>query len=492
MHVTNDLFINSEGLGINNNMTVTDSVYEILVKEGPLISGEIQKKLMNNLGLKREASRKRIERSCKLGYVEKYINISNKGYLYYIKDLHDKYLLKIVSLKYLKNNNCRLYNIIDILNENIIISVEEICRLYNIRCKYNRYYSHKHKKMITSYDVKLNSIILNLIKLGYIYHKKYIIHNLDNQKITSIINEYENKMKDEYIVLSFAIKFLKDNGVNVEFSNYRTNRESSLYSKFDALGKAGFKKIVSLLVECQTRRKVVISDLLGHKNRRGSSIKRNIITKPIISYFVSREFSGKCLKYAKSNHIRLLIWKGGINFIELQPDYIGKNNLKTIRGRYSNLRGDAFELYIHNAYQIKYMNVQMKKKIYIDKDGKLNEKDTGTTYTDIDVYVVDNNKALLIECKSSKRKLLRKYILTIVRKYNEVANYLKQEYKFESIAMIIICNYNELDAIDAIKISKIPIEIINPKNYYYQNRKLLKGVPKWLFVEEGEEEIIYI
>ena len=80
-----------------NNIIVTDPVHELLVQGGPLLSGDIQDHLIREFNLSRLAARKRIERSSKIGNIQRFISISNRGYVYYIEKIHDLNLLKKIS-----------------------------------------------------------------------------------------------------------------------------------------------------------------------------------------------------------------------------------------------------------------------------------------------------------------------------------------------------------------------------------------------------------
>ena len=146
-----------------------------MLSKGPLISADIQKELIEYHGHTRDSARKYIQRTKEKGIIKEYIRISNEGFIYYIDNFHDGKTLLNYSLRCFKDNNCRIYSIIDILKEANILTYKEIGRLLNI-----------HNNTF------LNNIIENLKLVGFICKDNYVISSYD--QLETLIYIYNNKM----------------------------------------------------------------------------------------------------------------------------------------------------------------------------------------------------------------------------------------------------------------------------------------------------------
>jgi len=444
-------------------VTNTNLIYDILLSKGPLISADIQKELIEYHEHTRDSARKYIQRTKEKGIIKEYIRISNKGFIYYIENLHDRKTLLNYSLRCFKDNNCRIYSIIEILKDANILIYEEIGRLLNI-----------HNKTF------LNNIIENLKLVGFICKDNYVL-NL-NDKLETLIYTYNNKMLEESDILKKAITYIENNNVDINITNYRKNMKRTKYfGKFDAVGKMGRKKVVSIVIDCQCRREVKIQDLIGFKNRRGSSIGKKSITMPIISYFISTNFSDECIDYSKKNNIRLLKYDGN-NFIKILSEFETiRKNIKS-GGRLSEIKGSQFETWVELSYKNRHFITNTRKYFYIDNNNEITKK-TSKRYVDIDVYASNNDYINLIECKSSPNQITRKELIEIVEKYDKVAKYLIYTNHIKNINIVIICNHNKYDAKDVKKRSNFDILIIKPEQFFKQNKRYLRNAPKWLFKE---------
>jgi len=174
-----------------------------------------------------------------------------------------------------------------------------------------------------------------------------------------------------------------------------------------------------------------------------------------------------------------------LNFQRIQDSAasgIREKRKKKRRGRAADTQGRAFESAVERVFKQDF-RTRTRKNFYM-KENRISEEKTKRLLTDIDIYATQNGSALLIECKSAKKQIPRRKLLSLVRNFNRIAGYLcEKNGKTFSVSAIVIGYCNRLDRVDAGRRAKIEIAIITPREFYGKYRKELKGEPRWLFVD---------
>ena len=451
---------------------------EVLTKKGPLDSSDIQRDLVLNYGLSRDAARKRIQRLHDSGDIQRFMRLKAGGYLYYIPKVHPKDLVIKIAKMYLDTHRPELGRIIRLIDRFKVLSVYEICRLANLDA------IGKNKEI----SPELRKILQELELLEYDLQPEFFItsSSLKPGSVDKLIKKAEEKFEEEANLLYVARNYFLEHRLANKLQLYRIPSHVSLVNKFDAFGHGGWRKRSQIILECHARRIVLPEDMIGYRRRVFSTIYKGKKYRPVptFCYMLAYQFSKEALDFAFSKGIRpITVEYGNGNFLFHVLETVPKNKTKrsSLRGRLADAQGRAFEAAVEKTFKRKGMKTSRRKYFYLD-DGRISETDTGRPLTDIDIFAQDEEKgeALLVECKSAKKQISRNQLLRIVKNFGKIAHYLKIEKNFSASA-IIIGYFNELDMIDAKRRSGTPITFFTPRKFRQNYRKELEGEPRWLF-----------
>jgi hypothetical protein len=375
-----------------------------------------------------------------------------------------------------------LGRICNIFNEFKLISIFELARLLNL-------------DLIIRDEInpKVSKIIDELELIGIEQKDRYLLDSSVKEKAQVMIEISEKKFEEEAHQLYVIIDYFYQNGLAENISSYRLPFALSLVNKFDAIGHGGRRKKATIIIECTSRRKVVLGDVYGYYSRVCSTISKGTFTKPVFSYLFSKRFSKDAIQFALSHGIRLVrIHKRGFYQIT-SPSQLYKKG-KRLSGRLRDAQGMAFEIAVERAFRRMNYQTELRKEFFL-KDNELTEEKTKTQFTDVDVIAQNDYQIIFIECKSARKQLERSKLFQIVQNFSRIADYYHNtQNESRKIVAIIIGNHNKLDAKDAKQRSAIPLEIDTPPLFYQRNRSYLKGEPRWLFQSEKQtpSEIIDI
>jgi len=458
-------------------------ILEILKKSGPASSSDINRQLVLNFNLSRDAARKRLQRMFENGDIQRFIRLNSGGYLYYIPREHSKVLVTAVAKAHLKSSRPELWRIVKLIDDFKILSKYEISRLANLN-PIKIVKKSKRRYRITSPE--LEKLLQDLKLLNYKVTNDFVTStSLENTLIETIIEKAERKFEEEANLLYIAKEFFIENRLADELNLYRVPFHISLINKFDAFGHKILRKKSNIIVECHIRRIVRIEDLIGFHRRVFSTIfkGRRISPVPTYCYVLAYQFSEEALEYAFKKGIRAIIVEYRTNkhvFKILEGPEDKSSKRSSFRGRLADAQGRAFESAVEKAF-IQRNFITTRRKLFYMNNGVVSEIERGKILTDVDVFVTDENRthAFLVECKSSKTQIPRSELLRIVKNFGMIAKYLKQSEKI--VSSIIIGNFNELDKVDAKKRSEMSLTFYTPTDFYKKYKTELEGEPRWLF-----------
>lgn len=457
----------------NRDSVTSDNAVSVLTLNGPLPSSELQKELVLNYRMHRDAAIKLIERSNKEGKIKRFMRLKSGGYIYYIEKIHSIECVRNAARQYIPCYRPRLSRLITVIDKARLISVYELCRLTNLK------YFEKG-----ALNNKLLKILQDLNLFGIITKENYLISpSVDYSKVDDLIRQARIKFQNEANLL-YAIrnKFLK-NRLAKEFTLNRSPNEQSLLVKFDATGNCGFRKKAEMVLEVYSRRAVLIEDLIGYQERIWSSIMRKALSKPVFCFVLATSFEESALNFALEKKMRPIIIDPNFNLKPiLKPT---KNATKTVgwHGRLADAQGLAFESVVERVFRAEGFDTEIRKRIYLSGN-ELTETKTKRCFTDVDVFAAKGDtEMLLVECKSAKRQIPRKPLLQKVRALKRISEYfLTISHNKLQISVIFIGKCNTVDKIEAQRVmASIPVSFLTPSEFHDQHKEQLKGEPDWLF-----------
>ena len=470
-------------------------VREILARKGPLPSSEIQRELVLKHNLSRDAARKRIQRSHSSGEINRFMRLKAGGYLYYLPNEHSKGTIINTCRSYLHSYRPRLERIIRLVDTFKLISVFELSRLVNLRALVQLSLTdHEYDldKFLAGVTVKMNPKLVKTLEdlklLGIGQKAQFLVSSsLDSKATNELIKKARKKFEEEAHLLYVARNYFESHRWAREITLYRSPRHQSLSNKFDAIGHGGFRRKATIILELYHRRPVLDVDLIGYSERIWSTISRRKFPKPVFCYVLASRFSKDSLRSAFEKGMRVIEIDENLNFHLVQSFQVSRTKEKTdkkLRGRAADTQGRAFESAVERVFRRQGFKTETRKQFYL-RGNTITEERTKRILTDIDVYALkDNEKALLIECKSAKKQISRRKLLSLVRNLSRIAGYLNEKIGKSLLLSAIVIGYcNRLDMIDARKRADVNITFPTPEEFYKKYRRYLKGEPKWLFVD---------
>lgn len=469
-------------------------VRAIIARKGPLSSSEIQRELVLRHNLSRDAARKRIQRSYSSSEIARFIGLKAGGYLYYLPDIHSTELVINTCKRDLDSYRPRLGRIVGLVDIFKLISMFELCRLTNLRSWVHISPWDKDDdilKILSSGNVginpELNNIIEDLKLLGIDLIKQFLVSSsLDAKSANELIKKAEQKFEQEAHLLYVARNYFENHRFAEKMTMYRNPSHQSLSNKFDAIGHGGYRKKATIILELHNRRPFHEADLIGYRERIWSTMARKKFPKPVFCFILASKFSGNSLRSALEQGIRVFRVNEDLDFQQIQDSAVSgikEKRKKKLRGRAADTQGRAFESAVERVFKRQDFRTKTRKNFYMEEN-RISEKKTKRLLTDIDVYAVKGKRALLIECKSAKKQIPRRKLLSLVRNFNRIAEFLcEKKGKTLSVSAIVIGYCNRLDIADAGRRAKIEVQIITPREFYRKYRKELKGEPRWLFVD---------
>lgn len=469
-------------------------VRAIIARKGPLPSSEIQRELVLHYDLSRDAARKRIQRSHSSGEITRFIGLKAGGYLYYLPDIHSTELVINTCKRSLDSYRPRLGRIVGLVDTFKLISMFELCRLTNLQAWVQISPSHTDTdilKILSSGNIginpELNKILEDFKLLGIDLVKQFLISSsLDSKSANELIKKAEQKFEEEAHLLYVARNYFENHRFAEEMTMYRDPSHQSLSNKFDAIGHGGYRKKATIILELHNRRPFHEADLMGYRERIWSTMARKKFPKPVFCFILASKFSGNSLRSALEQGMRVFKVNKNLDFQRIQDSAVSgikEKRKKKWRGRAADTQGRAFESAVERVFRRQDFRTKTRKNFYMEEN-RISEKKTKRLLTDIDVYAIKSRRALLIECKSAKKQIPRRKLLSLVRNFNRIAGYLcEKNGKTLSVSAIVIGYSNRLDRVDAGRRAKIEIEIITPREFYRKYKNELKGEPRWLFVD---------
>ena len=472
----------------------TKYITGILAKKGPLPSSEIQRELVLRYHLSRDAARKRIQRSHSSGEINRFMRLKAGGYLYYLPNEHSKETIINNCRRYLSYYRPRLERIIRLVDTFKLISVFELSRLVNLRALVQMSLTDPEydlDKFLAGITVKMNPKLLKTLEdlklLGIGQKAQFLVSStLDSRATNELIKKARKKFEEEAHLLYVARNYFESHRWAREITLYRNPSHQSLSNKFDAIGHGGYWKKATIILELHNRRPFHEADLIGYRERIWSTMARKKFPKPVFCFILASRFSGNSLRSALEQGIRVFRVNEDLDFQQIQDSTVSgikEKRKKKLRGRAADTQGRAFESAVERVFKRQDFRTKTRKNFYMEEN-RISEKKTKRLLTDIDVYAVKGKRALLIECKSAKKQIPRRKLLSLVRNFNRIAEFLcEKKGKTLSVSAIVIGYCNRLDIADAGRRAKIEVQIITPREFYRKYRKELKGEPRWLFVD---------
>jgi hypothetical protein len=302
----------------------------------------------------------------------------------------------------------------------------------------------------------------------------------DREKVAkSILEDFEGDAFMLQLARSHFISF----GKATRFTIYRNPSPYSLTNKFDAIGEGGWKKKVTLVLECNLRRVVTREDIQGLKYRIWSTVRRKAFSVPLISYYIGNQFTPEALQLARENSIRCIyskqILQGG-RFAEDQPV---PRRRKEWEVHYGQLKGRVFEDVVEKALKALDYGTE-RDVIYNEKARRIyrkpHKRDSGKNYDEVDVIAKKTDTSLMVECKSAHSRLPWKQLKERVHKWNVLKGVWIGE-GYNAIAGLIIAHCDDLSKVEARSYSSIPLTFQTPQEFYFAHQKELRGEYRWLF-----------
>ena len=397
--------------------------------------------------------------------------------MYYLEDVHSTDLILESAKEHIKLYRANMWRVFNIIIENKLISIYELCRLLNLNFFTNKTINDKLVKIIQ--ELKIMGIDLSHerdLKIGFLV-SKYI----DNKSAITAIRQLNNKYEEEANILYFAIDKLKERSLAHEITLYRNPLPESLLNKFDAIGYGGWRKKTTIILDCITRRPVNIQDIIGFRERIHSTISKGNFPKPIFCYFIGSSFSEKVMDFALKSGLRLLRLDENLKLHSIESIYIIKEKYEKKYGRLAEAQGIAFEVAVEKVYKQLGYDTERRKKFYI-KNNNITESGK-KVFTDIDIYAQKNEtEIILIECKSSRKQLSRNNLFKILSKHEKISDYLYlNRNKLLKMKIIIIGKINKLDKLEAKRNTHISLIFFTPNEFYNKYKRQIKDEPRWLF-----------
>jgi hypothetical protein len=224
--------------------------------------------------------------------------------------------------------------------------------------------------------------------------------------------------------------------------------------------------------------------VIGYEERIWSSMNKRVFLKPLFCFIIAAAFEDKALNYALQKKMRPILIDSKLQ-LNLISDRNGTNRPLKWQGRLADAQGCVFESVVDQVFKAQGFETILRKKFYLIGN-EITEEETTICLTDIDILARKGKKEIhLIECKSAKKQMSRKMIFLKIRNLERITEYFgkKEGYDLRVFATII-GKYNEMDKIEAKRITKIPLYLESPADFFSKNKDLLKGEPKWLFVTD--------
>jgi len=450
----------------------------ILTEKGPLPSSEILKELVTSHDMHRYGATKLIQRSHSEGKIKRFVRLKGGGYLYYLEKTHPMELVRNVTRRCLNRYRPKLARIIKVIDKLELISLFELGRLANLRF-------HEGKNDLNEKFVR---VLKDLSLFGIRLEDNFLLSsNLDGQKAGNLIKKARTRIEEEaHLLYTIRNIFLKSR-LATEFTLNRSPDERSLLNKFDATGKCGFRTKSSMVVELYHRRSVLLEDLIGYQERIWSSMTRKAFSTPLFCLVLATSFEENALNFALEKKMRPIIIDHNLGLNPILK--ANKSAIKPLKwhGRLADAQGRAFESAVERVYRAEGFDTETRKKFYLLRN-ELTERETKRCFTDVDVLAVKGKEEMqLVECKSAKRQMSRKTLSLKVRALGKVGEFLSRNpsNRFH-ISATIIGECNNIDKIDAQRMTRIPISFLTPSEFYTIHKEQLKGEPKWLFSNNGK------
>jgi hypothetical protein len=242
-----------------------------------------------------------------------------------------------------------------------------------------------------------------------------------------------------------------------------------------------------MVIELYHRRSVLLEDLVGYQERIWSSMTRKAFSTPLFCLVLATSFEENALNFALEKKMRPIIIDHNLRLKPILK--ANKNATKPLKlhGRLADAQGRAFESVVERVYRAEGFDTETRKKFYW-LGNELTERKTKQCFTDVDVLAVKGEEEMqLIECKSAKRQMSRKTLLKQVRALGKVGEFLSRNPNNRlRISATIIGVCNDIDKIDAQKMTRIPISFLTPTEFYTIHKEQLEGEPRWLFLNKGK------
>jgi len=462
----------------------SDPIISILSKLGPLSSFQMHREMWQRHKIGRNTCSKRLERLFKRGKIGRYLRLEKGAYLYYLPRLHSVEILEQVARKDVMKYSRLLGRILTIVTIGKVLSIFELSRLANTN--------------FFKYEKEFAELINKIMKLGLRIEDSFLVSpSLKKSRISTLLAHYKASVYEEAYLLALARRLFITKKKAKEMTLYRQPNVASLAKhKFDMFGHGGRKNQIKIIVECNLRRRVTKADLEGFSQRIGGTIKRALKNKrysaPIARYYIANDFSDEAMVFAarRDKGIRLLYASQILSGIlgEIQPYLVAPKRKPLYYGRFKEAKGIAFEAEIEPAFSQKGFKTTRRRRFFLD-GMKISDKDTGKSFTDIDLLVERTDKKnqhkreiLLIECKSGNENLTRKELFRKTKRYFRVAGFLKRlNNENDEVKIVVIANVDQQDKEEISGKSEFPMVFLAPSDFYHENRKLLKGAPRWLF-----------
>ena len=386
---------------------------EILIANGPLLSGELADIMSKKHGVKRTAAKKAIERFYSKKEIMRldFMTFGRGEYLYFTEGTNQP-AVTTKALKEIKNRRPIVYRLWKALMKAEILPHRDGLKITGLPTK------QVGKR--ESYEDVMNY----LIKLGLAYNERIILgqNNLGFfilRKNPSISNQDIKEYAERIIIQNQTIRRYLDRAKQVKMvKNIKVHTQVG-HRIFDAVGEAVSRRYMVVVFDFNLMRTTEEFDIEGLLDRI-FSVYRKKFKNVVIAYCVSKKFTKEAQHKAMTGRFKQ------INLIQ-----VGIQNsqlvTKKIDGISKQSRGEFFENQIR--YILKksgFKDVQRGLKVYTTSNG-LSEKITPEEFTDIDIIARSKEKLIICELKNWYHEVPQNIIEEWVKnKLNPVVDFLRK------------------------------------------------------------------
>lgn len=359
---------------------------EILIINGPLLSGELADIMRKKHGVRRSAAKKGIGRSYRKSKIKRleFMTFGRGEHLYFVEGTGQQEVTA-KALEEIKHRRPIVHRLWKALKKTKILPHRDGLKITGLPTK--RVGKRESYKDVIDY----------LIKLGLAYNKRIMVgHNnlgflivrttppISEQTIRDYAERLviQKRTINRYLDRAKLMRMVKNVKVHTQVGS----------RIFDAVGEAVSRRYMVVAFDFNLMRATEEHDIQGFLDRI-FSVYRKKFKYVVIAYCISKRFTKKAQQKAMTGRFK------HINLIQVDIQN-GQLVTKKIDGISKQSRGEFFENQIR--YVLKrsgFKNVQRGLKVYRKING-LSEKPTPKEFTDIDIIAESKERLILCELKN--------------------------------------------------------------------------------------------